>query len=183
VIEDIVLFVLDLLVKQNSPIGCITCDGHSVAGRGGAGSVMGSKKLKAIAILGTKQVTLYDANKVKNKSLELMRIFAKRLAEKRETGTTSAPTKFEAIGNLPIKYWTGESWPETQRLIKSVRQGIRSLNIKLRFCANCPYGCHRHIKLEEPEKYAVEGSGPEYETLALMGSSFLCSDLPAIAKA
>jgi len=163
------------------PIGCIACDGHSFAGRGGSGSVMGSKKLKAIAILGTKQVPLYDADKVKNKSVELMRIFAERSAEKRKTGTTSAPVPFEAIGNLPIKYWTGESWPEAYKI--GAPRYNEVLRVKPIFCANCPYGCHRHIKIEKPEEYAVEGSGPEYETLALMGSSFLCSDLPAIAKA
>jgi aldehyde:ferredoxin oxidoreductase len=163
------------------PIACIGCDGHSVAGRGGAGAVMGSKKLKAIAVLGTKQVPLYNPEKVKTRALELMREFTKRSAEKRKTGTTSAPTKFESIGNLPLKYWVGETWGKADKIAAPYYNGI--LHTKPTFCANCPYGCHRHIKLEEPEEYAVEGAGPEYETLGMMGGSFLCSDLPAIAKA
>jgi aldehyde:ferredoxin oxidoreductase len=163
------------------PIACIGCDGHSVAGRGGAGAVMGSKNLKAIAVLGTKQVPLHNPEKVKTRALELMREFTKRSAEKRKTGTTSAPTKFESIGNLPLKYWVGETWGKADKIAAPYYNEI--LHTKPTFCANCPYGCHRHIKLEEPEEYAVEGAGPEYETLGMMGGSFLCSDLPAITKA
>lgn len=167
--------------EMGHPIACIGCDSHSVAGRGGAGAVMGSKKLKAMAVLGTKQVPLHDPEKVNARSLELMKEFSKRSAEKRKTGTTSAPTTFEKIGNLPLKYWVGETWGKSARIAAPYYNEI--LHTKATFCANCPYGCHRHIKLEEPEEYAVEGAGPEYETLGMMGGAFLCSDLPAIAKA
>jgi len=167
--------------EMGHPIACIGCDGHSVAGRGGAGAVMGAKKLKAIAILGSKEVPLYDPEKVKTRALELMREFTKRSAEKRKTGTTSAPTSFEKIGNLPLKYWVGETWGKSEQIAAPYYNEL--LHTKPTFCANCPYGCHRHIKLEEPKEYAVEGAGPEYETLGMMGGSFLCSDLPAITKA
>ena len=43
-----------------NPIANITCDGHSFAGRGGTGAVMGSKNLKAIAAWGTKQCEIAD---------------------------------------------------------------------------------------------------------------------------
>jgi aldehyde:ferredoxin oxidoreductase len=110
-----------------------------------------------------------------------MREFTKRSAEKRKTGTTSAPTSFEKIGNLPLKYWVGETWGKSEQIAAPYYNEL--LHTKPTFCANCPYGCHRHIKLEEPKEYAVEGAGPEYETLGMMGGSFLCSDLPAITKA
>ncbi len=163
------------------PIACIGCDGHSVAGRGGAGAVMGSKNLKAIAILGTKDVPLYDPEKVRTRALELMREFSKRAAGKRSTGTSSAPATFEKIGNMPLKYWVGETWGKSDQISAPYYNEL--LNTKPTFCANCPYGCHRHVKLEAPAEYAVEGSGPEYETLGMMGGNFLCSDLPAITKA
>ena len=68
--------------EMGHPIAYIGCDGHSVAGRGGASAVMGSKKLKAIAILGTKQVPLHNPERVRTRSVELMREFSKRSAEK-----------------------------------------------------------------------------------------------------
>jgi len=39
------------------------------------------------------------------------------------------------------------------------------------------------VKVEKPEKFAVEGMGPEYETLCLFGTSCLIDDLPAVVKA
>ncbi len=163
------------------PIGCVVCDGHSVAGRGGAGSVMGSKNLKAISVLGTQEVPLYDKERSNSMTRELLKEFSKRAEEKRKTGTTGAPNTYNKIGNMPLKYWVGESWDEAEKIAAPYYNEI--LNTKPTFCANCPYGCHRHIKFTEPAEYAVEGSGPEYETLALMGGAFLCSDLYAISKA
>jgi len=57
------------------------------------------------------------------------------------------------------------------------------LKSKPTFCANCPVGCHRHIKLEAPEEWALEGPGPEYETLGMMGANLLNTNLPSIVKA
>ena len=164
-----------------NPIGCIVCDGHSFAGRGGAGAVMGSKNLKAIAILGDKKVPLYDAETSNKRTRELMKEFAARSKEKRKTGTTGAPNTYNKIGNMPLKYWVGESWDQAEKIAAPYYNEI--LNTKPVFCANCPYGCHRNVHFDEPAEFAMEGSGPEYETLALMGGAFLCSDLYAIAKA
>lgn len=50
-------------------------------------------------------------------------------------------------------------------------------------CADCPIAYHRHTKIVEPEKYAFEGYGPEYETIAMIGWLNLISDPKAIAYA
>ena len=44
------------------PIACIVNTAARAAGRGGTGCVMGSKKLKAIAIRGTKFLVMVDEN-------------------------------------------------------------------------------------------------------------------------
>ncbi len=64
--------------ERCNPIACITCDGNSFAGRGGAGAVLGSKKLKAIVSFGKKQVPVYDLEGAKKKSIELMKILVKQ---------------------------------------------------------------------------------------------------------
>lgn len=50
-------------------------------------------------------------------------------------------------------------------------------------CINCPIGCHRHIRFEYPDGTVLEGNGPEYETIGMMGSNLLVEDLGAVAKA
>jgi len=50
-------------------------------------------------------------------------------------------------------------------------------------CLHGPLGGHRHIEVEQPEKYACEGSGPKYEAVGMLGMSNLVSDLKAVTKA
>jgi aldehyde:ferredoxin oxidoreductase len=48
--------------EKLSLISCVITDGGRAAGRSGLGAVMGSKKLKAIAVLGSKKTELADAD-------------------------------------------------------------------------------------------------------------------------
>ena len=164
-----------------NPIACVTCDGDSFAGRGGSGAVLGSKKLKAIVSFGRKQVPVYDLEGAKRKSIELMKILVKQGASGTKDGTPQVVTPAEEKGDLPMKYWTQDKWADAPKI--SAPNYTTILNAKPLYCANCPIGCHRHIKIERPEEFVFEGSGPEYETLGMMGGSFLCSDLIAICKA
>jgi len=164
-----------------NPIACITVDGHSFAGRGGAGAVMGSKNLKAIAIFGKKQVPVYDKKKGRKKCIELMKILVKQGEEGTKYGTTGGVEDFEKIGDIPVKYWTKDSWADVKEVGREKYNEL--FEVKPYYCPNCPIGCHRHIKLIEEGKITLEGNGPEYETTATMGGSFLCTDLVAIAKA
>jgi len=163
-----------------NPIACITCDGHSFAGRGGSGAVMGSKNLKAVVVFGKKQVPVFNIEQGRKKAVELMRLLAKQGEMGRKYGTTSGVTYHASLGNLPIKYWNECSWPDVEK-IGHIKYH-ETFQVKPLSCINCPIGCHRHIKLEK-NGVMCDANGPEYETLALMGSSFLCSDLMAICKA
>jgi len=168
--------------ERMNPIACITADGHSFAGRGGSGAVMGSKNLKAIIISGSKDVLVDNEKEGKEYSLKVMKRLAKDGANFRNTGTSWSVPKLEAIGDVPIKNWSGDTWAEESKMISGPIYN-EVLKSKPTFCANCPVGCHRHIKLEDPEKWALEGPGPEYETLGMMGANLLNTSLPSIVKA
>ena len=163
-----------------NPIACISCDAHSFAGRGGAGAVLGSKNLKAIVVFGDKQVPVYDEDTAKKKSSVMMKLLAKSTSKWRKHGTTISPFLKEPIGDIPMKYWTQDTWKEVTQI--AAPRYTQVLQAKPFFCVNCPIGCHRRIKVESPKKYAMEGSGPEYETLCSLGTSFLNSNLKSIAK-
>jgi len=165
-----------------NPIACIAADGHSFAGRGGSGAVMGSKNLKAIIVSGSKKVSLNRKQEGQKRSLEVMRKLAKDGKDFRNRGTAWSVPKYEALGEVPIKYWTGDLWTEEAKIISGPNYN-EMLDAKPVFCANCPIGCHRHINLKEPEKWMLEGPGPEYETLGMMGANLLNKDLPSICKA
>lgn len=157
---------------------------HHVAGRAGMGAVMGSKNLKAIAARGRAQCPIADPAAVKvltKKTTALIRDTTRRNGF-REHGTPGLCVTAESLGDMPIKNWAGDTWPEGAAKLGAPNY-TKVLGAKPLPCLNCPIGCHRLIKVTEPAVYATEGPGPEYETLGMIGTNCLIDDLKAVAKA
>ena len=165
-----------------NPIACITCDGHSFAGRGGAGAVMGSKNLKAVAAWGTKEVPVFDKEKASEYSKEIFKLLHEQGEGFRQHGTPVVMVPLEEIGDVPIKYWRGDENKYGAYLLGAPRY-TEYLNVKPLPCINCPVGCHRHIHFEFPDGTVLDGNGPEYETIGMMGTNLLMEDLSAVAVA
>lgn len=165
-------------------IACIAVDKHSFAGRTGLGAVMGSKNLKAVAVRGSKQVPVANPAKLK----ELIKKYQVELHQAtiankfRLNGTPGLCETAEGLGDMPIKYWSGDTFTEGARKLGAPNY-TTVLNAKPLPCKFCPVGCHRHIQITEPAEYALEGPGPEYETLGMMGSNLLIDDPKVVAKA
>jgi aldehyde:ferredoxin oxidoreductase len=158
-------------------IACIAVDKHSFAGRCGLGAVMGSKNVKAVAVRGTKTVPVADPDKLK----ELIKKYQKQIHdttvenELRAHGTPGLCETAEGLGDMPIKYWEQDTWPEGAKKLGAPNY-TEQLNAKPLPCKFCPIGCHRQVSITSPEKYRYEGIGPEYETLGLMGTNLLIDD-------
>ena len=165
-----------------NPIACVTCDGHSFAGRGGAGAVMGSKNLKAVAAWGTKEVPVFDKEKASEYSKEIFKLLHEQGEGFRKHGTPVVMVPLEEIGDVPIKYWRGDENKYGAYLMGAPRY-TEYLNVKPLPCINCPVGCHRHIHFEFPDGTVLDGNGPEYETIGMMGTNLLMEDLSAVAVA
>jgi aldehyde:ferredoxin oxidoreductase len=170
--------------ERKVAIACITFDKHSYAGRCGLGAVMGSKNLKAIAVGGTQSAPLSDpelaSELIKKFQLEIAQVV--RENGFREHGTPGLCEDAEALGDMPIKYWDGDVWPEGAKKLGGENY-TNSLNAKPYPCKYCPIGCHRKITIDEPKEYAMEGIGPEYETLGMMGTNLMIDDPKAVAVA
>jgi len=163
-----------------NPIACITCDGHSFAGRGGAGAVMGSKNLKAVAVWGTKQAPVADEEKAKKLARDLMKTLYE--TAKDGGGTPDVVIPLEALGDVPIRYWRGDIWHEGAKMIGTPHY-TEFLNVTPLPCQNCPVGCHRHINITLDDGSVLDGNGPEYETLGMLGAGLVIDDLKAISLA
>ena len=160
-------------------VSCIVVDSHSFAGRTGIGAVMGSKNLKAIAVKGNKVIQINNPNTLNNIRFKLNRKLKNENLTKHGSARGVIPA--EAKGDLPIKYWSGDVWPEGAKLI-GAPQFTETLNAKPWFCPYCPIGCHRKIDIKQ-DNMVIKGAGPEYESLAMLGSCCLIDDLFAITKA
>ncbi len=168
--------------ERRVAIACVVIDGHSFAGRCGIGAVMGSKNLKAVAAYGTKTPPIADPEETSRLSKELMRKLFDLGKGFREFGTPDGLAIYYKFGDMPIKYWLGDVWDAGAKKLGQPAYN-ETLNPTSIPCLHCPVGCHRHVEIKEPQKYACKGPGPEYETLAMLGAVNLVDDVKAIAKA
>jgi len=153
-------------------------------GRNGLGAVMGSKKLKAIAVRGTKPIDLYDKEKVSQITKKITkRVMNNPLSrDLRELGTPAVVRGFYEAGCLPSYNWTTGYFKEGENLTaetynKTILKGTKG-------CYACPIRCKRVVEVDEPGlKVDPAYGGPEYETIASLGSLCGISDLKYIAKA
>ena len=160
---------------------CIMNDLKDAAGRGGMGAVMGSKNLKAIAVRGHKGPEVADPERIKElrqwvlAHRELWASFAEY-----GTGTPAMMEAGMTEGNLPIRNFADGEFPEVSKITGgAVKDTIR---IKMEGCYACPVRCKKVVKVDEPYSVDPDYGGPEYETLAAIGSNCGVSDLKAIAK-
>jgi len=158
---------------------------EKAAGRTGMGAVMGSKKLKAIAVRGAKrQFEAAEPEKFK----EAVRDMIENVNNSFTTqmfgmlGTPGGVDKYNMEGELPIKYWTKGQWDGAFNI--SGATASEKLYTKKYPCYSCPIGCAHKASVDEG-KYAFEGEveAPEYETVVSFGSLILNDDLKSIVKA
>lgn len=158
-------------------------DGHGNAGRFGAGAVLGSKKLKAMVLRGNKKIPIKDPDtlqELKKKARDGVKDTDFTKAQ-REHGQAVAVIDREQLSLLPMKNFRLGSWPDGAKKIGAGEGDFnKTLNPKPDACANCIQSCHRRVTIDQGSKYDMDGYGPEYETLGMMGSNTLVDNLYAI---
>ena len=167
------------------PMAAVMTDGKDgrAAGRCGMGAVMGSKNLKAIVVYGTGDVPIYDPETVRNLPKEYGALINKNAENFRKYGTSGSLSVFESMGTLPLQNWKFVGrWEESAEKISGFTLAETLLTGRY-FCDSCVLGCGRVVKVESGPYAGVEGAGPEYETLALLGSNLLIDNLEALCFA
>ncbi len=156
-------------------------DMNHVAGRCGLGAVMGSKRLKAIAIKGSKKVEVADPETLRELAM-WMATNVDEVAHGLHTyGTGSAMDVYEESGNLPVNNFRDGLFPEVDFIsAKAIKEKVR---VGMGTCFSCAVRCKKEVKVDEPWNVDPAYGGPEYETLAALGSNCGVSDLEAICKA
>jgi len=158
-------------------------DHGRAAGRTGMGAVMGSKNLKAIAVRGRQRVPLADPEAFRQAARQALQNVTADLATQvyRQLGTASFVDMSIMWGNLPNKGWTQPLFEEATHL--SGPTMAETILVRSVPCYGCVVACGRQVTLKDTP-YGVEVvDGPEYETVAMLGSMLLVSDLPGVAYA
>jgi aldehyde:ferredoxin oxidoreductase len=158
----------------------MTQDGHC-AGRAGMGCVMGSKKLKAIAVRGKAKIPMHDPEKFREVARAAMEEVKTGFISQvmHDTGTAGWVDSGISYGDTPTKYYTTVTMPEATE-ISGVTQNEK-YQVGNTACFGCPIGCRKvlHVK-EGPFKTEEPIEGPEYETLIAWGPLLLIADMGAI---
>ena len=150
------------------------------AGRGGVGAVMGSKKVKAIVIHGTKSVPVADVEGYRKAGMALYKACkdAEGLAEWSRYGTTVVTSWCNEVGALPTRNFSAGSFEGIDKISGQTMR--KEIVITDKGCFGCPSPCGKYSNMK---RYNTQVEGPEYETIGLMGSNLGIADIQAVAEA
>ena len=159
----------------------ISCEYNRQAGRGGVGAVMGSKNLKAIAVRGTKPVTVHDPDgfiRACEKAKEELEQ-SPDVEAFRQAGTASSVEFANETGLLPHKNYQNGTFSKASNL--SEKGQSKHLWLGSNACMGCPIRCSK-IGAIRTGKYKGQVTDiVEYESAGLMGSNLDISDIRAVA--
>jgi aldehyde:ferredoxin oxidoreductase len=160
---------------------CVINDMNHVAGRCGMGAVMGSKNLKAVAVKGTGNVKVRKPKRLR-KLAKWMATNVDKVAHALHTyGTGSDMDSSETMGNLPVRNFRDGDFPEVDSI--SAQAVKDQVQVGMGTCYACVVACKKEVEVTEPWNVDRAYGGPEYETLAALGSNCGVFDLKAVCKA
>lgn len=159
----------------------ITIDGHRHAGRGGPGAVMGSKRLKAITISGTKKIPLHDPESFQKRAKEVLRKIRENdfVPIRRKYGTTYWVKPVNDEGFIPTRNFQEGYFEKGDNLSAEVMH--ERIVDSSGSCFNCVIACWNKSSIKSGPYKGVSLVGPEYETLALMGTNLGMNTIEDVA--
>jgi aldehyde:ferredoxin oxidoreductase len=164
-------------------IAAVVNDRGRAAGRSGLGAVMGSKKLKAVAVKGDRKVPVADEKRVSSLRKRYLPKLGGTIEWLGNHGTSFVTAGSAHSGDSPVKNWGGVGVIDLPDIEAFWVENITSRRIKKYACYRCPIGCGAHMKAGTGEYEYEEGSHrPEYETLAMFGCNCLNNNIESIIK-
>jgi len=158
-----------------------------MAARGGLGAVMGSKNLKALVIddAGAGEVEVNDKEKLQEAAAALSKgILSHPLIEGlRQVGTPLLVMMMNAVGGLPTKNYSLGQFEGAEKISGEFMVETMAKRPNSKAVHRCMKGCIvscSNVYTDDQGNEIV--SGLEYETVGLVGSNCLISDLDDVAR-
>ncbi len=153
------------------------------AARSGMGYVMGSKKLKAIAVRGTGKVSVDDREKFYKEALHSHKLIRENEFTKSETrfGTPALVALMSEVGRFPTKNFQLGHFEYVDDISAETLE--KNHFVKNLACFSCPVGCDKRNVVKSGEFKGASTVSLEYETLSGFGSRIFNRNLPSIIKA
>lgn len=196
--------------EKLSLISGICNEGGRIAARSGVGAVMGSKKLKAVVLAGSKPMPCADREKV----FEISRTLGKKMVKMtfpsgmgamlgiggfamgklpslpldgsltslifRQWGTPSNTPMAITSGDGPIKNWGGGPKDAKGFALKYNPDKINRIEEVKYHCYSCPLGCGGKLRDKKSKYFDGKTHKPEYETINAFGPLILNKDVDSV---
>ena len=147
--------------------------GERVAGRCGAGAVLGAKNIKALVAFGTKRVALENKaefEKYNKKFIEFLKSHPMTGNALPRYGSVGLLNNANASHALPTKNFSRGQFENASKITgEALTDTLLTRNSG---CVSCPIRCERRVMVK-----GKEVKGPEYETVGLFGSNIENDDL------
>ncbi len=163
----------------------VMCGGRA-AGRCGAGAVMGSKNLLAIAVKGTGTIPIANQDEFSQIRKEgYQKAMAQEATEEgmsfTETGTTGYMLTADVKGDYPTKNSRSNSWGKAQDIYGHFKNNNF---VKANGCyKGCVLRCGRICEVKSGEWKTPQHEGGEYETISAFTAFVLNEDVDAAVHA
>jgi len=185
----------DRLLEETSSQAAVACIGPAgekgvlfasvmnekdrAAGRGGAGCVMGAKKLKAVVVQGSHKTPIADPEGFQEARKNALAILSEAPITKnalREYGTAVLINIINEYGALPARNFQEGYFPDADSVSgETLKELLYERSVA---CPTCPVACGRATRTKDRR-----GEGPEYETIWALGPTCGVKDLEVIAEA
>lgn len=151
-------------------------------GKSGLGAVMGSKKLKAVAVRGSKDITIAQPKEF----IQVCQEIRENVVHKyflynmlHELGTPGLVDRHAPQGAIGVRNYQDNIFPNWEAI--SGKTLKRDFGTSMRACAACHVACGVHHRIKSGEFGGVQGDGPEFATTG-MGLRLGIDNLPGLLK-
>jgi aldehyde:ferredoxin oxidoreductase len=151
-----------------SAMGSYWKNREAFAGRGGLASVLGSKRVKAVVVAGTRKTEVADPAALKallEQQREPLKTGTKALST---YGTPFLVKPINTLGALGSYNLRGEVFAEAVAI--SGEEMHAHMHDRDTTCLKCPVACGKQYEVREGELAGLKAKMPEYETIFAFGS-------------
>ena len=167
--EEIKSMTIGIAGENLVSFACVRTGPKNSGGRTGMGAVMGSKNLKAIAVRGTKPITIADPKGALRYHKELIEyIHTSKYTEiMGKWGTNFIYDVTNSTGLIRTKNFQQNQFPNSEEL---ECEELEKYSLGVAGCFGCTMHCRHKIRLKEGPMKGQYDEGPEYTTLGAFGT-------------
>ncbi len=149
-------------------------------GRGGAGAVLGSKRLKGIAVRGSNKIPVANKERIDQIRKAAIKNLRNTRANHTKYGTAQYIEVINELGAMPTRNFQTTYFDGANRIDAHMMR--QKYFVKNYACYRCPVACGKVVEVKEgPFRGAT--ARPEFETIGIFGPNCGIDDFGAIVQA